>query len=233
MKDLDRLIDLAVSLDDEALLALADEGEDHVFSGAYNANMRTLFHKDKPRKHTRPWQYACASILIFATLAGVATAGAFWEEIRAFLQTFYAEYVDLGLAPDPNPSPPITDDTLNSWSGYWYPHYMTDSYSFYSASEQKRLKSIIFCSDVGSTIQFEQMRGSLRLGNDIEGTPVFGITIGGFEAFAFEKNIGDAALNTLVWSDASTSFRLIGQATLEELIKIAEHIVYVENTMGD
>lgn len=233
MTELDRLIDLSVNLDDENLLSFSQEGEDHVFSDTYNARMQLLFCQSKPkaRKRTAPWRHAVASILIVFTLAGAATAGAFWKEIVVFFETIYSQYANFNLTPSSSPSVSIIDDTLNSWTGYWFPGYMVEHFEFSNAVERGDTKQIIFVTDQQRFIQFNQMLGTATLGSDIEGTQIPGILVGDFNTFAFEKNVGSATLYTLVWSDGTTSFQLFGQVSLEELVNIAEHVVYVENTL--
>lgn len=235
MTELDRLIELSVDLDDENLLSISEDGEDHIFSDSYNDKMRLLLsrHKTKPRKHAKPWRYAVASILIFVALGSAATTGAFWSEIKAFFQTIYAQYVTLGIRSEQKLVPEITDETVNSWPGYWYPNYMVDQYRFDLANEMGDLKLIIFVSDSGGQIQFMQMPASLALSADNEGTIIDGIKVNNFETYAFSKKIGDLEFNTLIWSDTATSFQLVGQISMDELIKIAQDIVYVENTLAN
>lgn len=233
MTRLDYLIDLTVNAEDKDLLALSETSGDHTFSESYNSNMQKLFKKKRLRKLPARWRYAAASIIIVATLAGAATAGAFWSEITAFFQTIYSQYANFNLTPSQSPRPPINDDVLNSWDGYWFPGYMVENYEFDHAAGKGNAKQITFTTDQGLSIQFKQTAATSTLESDIEGIRIYDILINDFNAFAFKKDIGNLTIYTLVWSDGTTSFYLIGQVSLEELIDIAENIAYVEISLED
>ncbi len=231
MTDLNSLINSAVDIDDEALLLASEDGDDHVFSESYNVRMQQLLKKSKPRRRLSIGRYILAAIIIALTLA--SATGAFWSEITAFLQTIYVQYIDFGLKPDQNPAlSQAIPDALNAWPEYWYPDYMTEGYSFSTKNEQNHLKNMVFTSGSGESIDFSQAPGELLVGNDVEGNLTPNLSVGNFEAFALERSIEGSVLNTLAWSDNVTSFLLVGPLPLEELVKIAEHIIFIENSIG-
>lgn len=229
MDDLDHAIFSSVDAEDEALLKAA-QGDDHTFSDAYQRKMDLLYRNGRGAKRPVRWKKRLiATIVAAALLVSTVTAGAFWKEISVFFESLYSQYTDLAAVRQPAPSMPILDKSLNSWSGFWFPGYLPDGYSFSRAKENPSVKSITFISDSGEYLDFEQMSSIAVVGNDTEGTPVDGITVGDFETFAFEKSLDGLITKILIWSDGNTLFRLTGFISFDELVGVAEQIIYIES----
>lgn len=229
MDDLDHAIFSSVDAEDEALLKAA-QGDDHTFSDAYQRKMDLLYRNGRGAKRPVRWKKRLlATIVAAALLVSTVTAGAFWKEISVFFESLYSQYTDLAAVRQPAPSMPILDKSLDNWDSYWYPFYLPSGFCFQSAHERSRVRSIVFEAEANGRLYFEQMPAAFVVGNDTEGTPVDGISVGDFETFAFKKEIDGSVTRILIWSDGNTSFRLTGFISFDELVGVAEQIIYIES----
>lgn len=227
--EIDDLIDSAVDLDDDILLAMGD-GEEHVFSSRYQNRMRQFYEKTgrRSRRGFPLHKRLAASILVAVLLAGTLTAGAFWPELISFFRTVHDKYTELNTISSHTPNLPDDHQILDNWDTYWWPSYLPEGYAFLSANDSSQRRIMLFSSEENDILCFEQISDVKSMFTDNEGTNIPGITVREFESYAFEKLVDDIPQRMLVWTDSIFSFSLSGSLSFNELVQIAEHIVYIE-----
>ena len=112
----------------------------------------------------------------------------------------------------------------SDWKEVYYPDYLPERYEFVEAESAGDAKSIAFQNDEGDTLLLTQEPSDgAEIFVDKEGTETGEIFIQGNPAFWTSKD-GET---TLLWNQYGSFFMLYGPVELDEMIRVAEHLLYV------
>lgn len=112
----------------------------------------------------------------------------------------------------------------SDWKGVYYPDYLPERYEFVEAESAGEAKSITFQNDEWDTLLLTQEPSDgaeILVDNDnvisgetsIQGRPAFWTSKGGE--------------TTLLWNQYGFLFMLYGPVDLDEMIQVAEHLLYI------
>ena len=112
----------------------------------------------------------------------------------------------------------------SDWEGVYYPDYLPEQYEFVEAESAGEAKSITFQNDEWDTLLLTQEPSDgAEILVDNEGVISGETSIQGRPAFWTSKD-GET---TLLWNQSGFLFMLYGPVDLDEMIRVAEHLLYV------
>ncbi|HVI41046.1 MAG TPA: DUF4367 domain-containing protein [Anaerovoracaceae bacterium] len=123
-----------------------------------------------------------------------------------------------------DPAADVKNKLPSDWKGVYYPDYMPEGYQFAEAEAAGSSKTIAFQNNALDVLLFTQepSEGAEVL-VDKEGVETGETIIQGNSAFWTLKE-GET---TLMWNQYGFLFMLYGPLDLDEMIKIAEHLLYI------
>lgn len=112
----------------------------------------------------------------------------------------------------------------SDWKEVYYPDYLPERYEFVEAESAGDAKSITFQNDEGDTLLLTQEPSAgAEILVDKEGAETGETSIQGNPAFWTSKD-GET---TLLWNQYGSFFMLYGPVALDEMIRFADHLLYV------
>lgn len=225
--DFDTALSVAIAEEDEALQRQTPE-EDHQFSEAHQKQMQSLFRSQrKKRASKRILTRTLLAAAVCTLLVGSAVATSFWDEIRSFIIQQYDGYIEARNVPDMVPYEVSMENIPEEWTEFWWPKYMTEGYEFAEGKELFPSKKLYFSDGTNELIleSWKANHGS-RFDSEGSGDTVY---IDGFAATTLVKEMDGIPQNYIAWSNGETNFELVGVLTFEELVMIAESLVWIES----
>lgn len=162
------------------------------------------------------------SVSFTALMAGAdALRGKFFDFIfqdsDAYMKVIPVQTSEPGAEADKN----LPED----WKEVYYPDYLPQGYRFIEANTAGTAKTIIFQNEQKDTLVLTQEPSDgAEILVDKEGAESGETSIQGNPAFWTVKE-GEL---TLMWNEYGILFMLYGPVDLEEMTKVAEHLLYVE-----
>lgn len=224
MSKLDALIKASLLREDEALLLIADATEEHSFSPAFDKALDAKMHA-APKRPRNLLRRVVAVAVAAALLVG--SAFAFWDELIGLFVTAFPQYAEMRIEPSIVPREAFNTFPTN-WTGLWIPEYMTDGYTFSSATERLDVKCLGFVSTSDTVLLFEQCYQQVIVFGDNQGVSVPNVFVSGYLAHAFEKEVDSKMFRRLAWTDGTSYFSISGFCSFEELSKIGGSIMFCE-----
>ncbi len=170
-----------------------------------------------------------AAVVILAVTTTLATLTVSVEAVRNRVFEFLFQENDVYMNVIPvetsGDGKEIKSLLPGDWENFYYPNFLPEGYYFEEAEKDGIFSMMAFVNEDGDVLLFSQQpaeEGGLIVDN--EDTEKGELTINGNNAFWMSKNNE----TTLVWNQNSTRLMVSGQAELDELILIAENLIFIK-----
>ncbi|MBR0598331.1 DUF4367 domain-containing protein [Sinanaerobacter chloroacetimidivorans] len=196
--------------------------------------LRSVIRDFEKKDHTRKRNLLlkrtakiCACILLALVLVGTALVyNVDAIRLRIFDLLFHEEPEYIEITPievNSGESAEIPKD----WNPLWYPEYLPEGYILNSTSEFGRTKTFVFTDESGKMIRLDQISirdngTSIQVDNEAEESG--DILIHDNQGHWWSRY----GTTSLLWQQNGMVFTLSGELELNEIIKVAESIVYLE-----
>jgi len=148
---------------------------------------------------------------------------AFRIEVLNLLLKFQEKYTLIRL--DDNENNTDSDNSYILWRNVYVPTYIPEGYYIYSFTNEANIKVIDFVDDHGNIITFCELSASIENTLDTENASlVKNININGNDGLLVIK----ADRVSIAWSDNERIFTLHTQLSVEETVKIAESVLFID-----
>lgn len=148
---------------------------------------------------------------------------AFRIEVLNFLLKFQEKYTLIRL--DDNENNTDSDNSYIIWRNVYIPTYIPEGYYIYSFTNEANIKVIDFVDEHGNIITFCELSASIENTLDTENASlVKNININGNAGLLVVKE--DRV--SIAWSDNVKIFTLHTQLPIEETVKIAESVSFID-----
>ncbi len=187
---------------------------------------KRYLNKRRDRFIRRYAKLSAAVVLLVSVAFTALIAGA--DALHGNLFQFISQDSDAYMKVIPvATSEPGTDTEKNlpaDWDGAYYPDYLPEGYAFVEADTEGKAKSIVFQNEGEDVLLLTQEpAGDAEILVDKEDAKTGETSIQGNPAFWISK--GDET--TLMWNQYGSLFMLYGPIDLDEITKVAEHLLYV------
>lgn len=207
-------------------LTIPDKVESQILELAKKHEKKHL--NKKRNRYIRRYTTTAAAILLFVTVSFAVlfvNADAWRGKVFGFMFQDSAAYMKIVPVETDGPEMDAQKNLPADWEGVYYPDYLPEGYRFTEASAAGNAKSITFQRKNGDILILSQepSEGAEVL-IDKDGTENGETEVQGSPAFWSSKG-GET---TLMWNDYGFLFMLYAPADLDELKKVAEHLLYIE-----
>jgi hypothetical protein len=186
-----------------------------------------LHDKEKRRKSFSKY-VRIAAVVILAITTVLTTLTFSVEAVRVkvfdFLFQENEEYMQV-ISVETSGANERIKSLLPDWANYYYPDYLPEGYRFEEAENKGLPYMMAFVNESGDVLLFSQQpadQGMMIMDN--EGTEKGELTINENPAFWASKNNE----TTLVWTLNGTRFTAFGKVELEELVKLADNLIFIK-----
>lgn len=207
-------------------LAIPDKVELQVLELARKLEKKQL--NKKRNRYIRRYSYMAAAVTLLVTVSfAVLLVNADAWHGKAFNFIFQDSAAYIRIIPVETGGSDINAQTNlpADWGDAYYPDYLPEGYEFVEADTAGNARSITFQNDNGDILILSQEpsegaevlidnEGTENGETDVQGSPGFWSSKGGE--------------TTLMWNQYGHLFMLYGPTDLNELKKVAEHLLYVE-----
>lgn len=186
-------------------------------------------HAKEQRRESFNKYVRIAAVVILAITTVLATLTFSVEAVRIkvfdFLFQENEEYMQVIPVETSGENERIKSLLSGDWENFYYPDYLPKGYRLEEAENEGLPYMMAFVNENGDVLLFSQQpadEGMLIVDN--ENTEKGELTINGSPAFWTSKNNE----TTLVWTLNGARFTAFGKVELEELIRLAENLVFIK-----
>lgn len=196
----------------------------------FNKKMNAAFRQPKLRSFIELMSPAVNKAAVFIVAVGIIFSLSF-----TFVSGFRIQVLNLMLSleekytliklDDKSDENIIADNLYVNWRNAYVPTYIPQGYKIYTLSNTADLKAIDYINDKNDVITFCELNASIENTVDTENASLIkNIDINGNEGLLVVK--GNSV--SIAWSDNTRIFMLHTQLSIEETVKIAESVTYIE-----
>lgn len=192
----------------------------------YTEKLSAAARQEKLRGFIKKAQPALNKAAVFIAVSALVFSiaftniSAFRREVLNLVIKFEEKYALIKLDESENDKPRL----YVSWRNTYVPTYIPDGYYIYNFTNTDDLKILEYTDDEDNHIIFCDMSASLENAIDTENASLIKeITVGAGKGLLVEKE----GRVTIAWSDNDRVFTLHTYLSVEETIKIAESVTYM------
>lgn len=207
-------------------LTIPDKVESQILELAVKHEKKHL--NKKRNRYIRRYTKTAAVIMLLVTVSFTVlfvNADAWRGKVFGFMFQDSDAYMKIVPVETGGPETDAEKNLPADWEGVYYPDYLPEGYRFTEASAAGNARSITFQSEDGDILILSQEPSEgAEVFVDKEGTENGETEVQGSTAFWSSKG-GET---TLMWNEYGFLFMLYGPEDLDELKKIAAHLLYIE-----
>jgi|GEM_PF-1436472 hypothetical protein len=207
-------------------IQIPEETEAQILSLAIRLEKKQL-NKKRDRILKRYTKAAAAAILfvLISSTVFFVNADALRSQFFNFIFQDNGSYTKVISVESGQSDVDMTKNLPSDWKEVYYPDYLPEGYEFVKAESAGNSRSITFQNrEKNILLLTQEPSGESEMLIDSEGVTRGETTIHGNSAFWTAK--GNET--TLIWNQYGTLFMLFGQVELDEMIKVADHLLYMK-----
>jgi hypothetical protein len=181
----------------------------------------------KRNRYIRRYTKTAAAIVLLVTVSFTAliiNADAWRGKVFSFIFQDSDAYMKIIPVETGDPDENAQSNLPADWEDVYYPDYLPEGYQFAEAAAAGSARTISFQNDGDILILSQEPSEGAEVLIDKEGTENGETEVQGSTAFWSSKG-GET---TLMWNEYGLLFMLYGPMDLNELKKVAEHLLYME-----
>ena len=168
-----------------------------------------------------------AAVLVL--MVGVVSARAFWDELADFFRTWYEDHVTIDLMDGKHSESESETPEIKvplDWKQYWYIEELPTGVIVEKYRDSTVAKYIFYRTSSDAQLVFSFAKSDVLWDFDSEWEKISGISVTSYDTVAYRKK--DLSSVALCWENGEYFFCLEGDLPIDEMVEMAENVVYVE-----
>ncbi len=206
-------------------VAIPDKVESEILELARKHEKKQL--NKKRNRYIRRFSKTAAAIVLLITVsftALIVNADAWRGKVFSFIFQDSDAYMKIIPVETGGSGEKEQNNLPGDWEDVYYPDYLPEGYRFAEAASAGNARTISFQNNEDILILSQEPSEGAEVLIDKEGTENGETEVQGSTAFWSSKG-GET---TLMWNEYGLLFMLYGPMDLNELKKVAEHLLYIE-----